>query len=65
MWEYNIKHDDFSQQCCVVYGKVVKRVNPQSSHHKEKLFSLFSSFFSLYCIWVLAEPIVGIISQYV
>ena len=48
----------------------VKRVNPVSSHHKEKIFFplFFSSFFSFYGIykrrWMLAEPTVVIISQY-
>ena len=34
--------------CCTIYGKVVTRVNPKSSHHKEKnIFLLFFCFLFL------------------
>ena len=45
---YNIQHDDHSYHCCIIYMKVVKRINRKNSHHKEKLF-LFLAF-SFYCI---------------
>ena len=45
-------------------------VNPKRSYHKEKKFFLFILlFFSFYCIymrrWILVEPIVVIILQYI
>ena len=38
----------------VLTYRKIKRVNPKSSHHKEKLFFsfFFSSFFSFYCIYM-------------
>ena len=30
-----------NQHCCILYTKDVKKVNPKSSHHKEKNFFLF------------------------
>ena len=36
----NVQHDKYNQQCRTLYMKV-KRVNPKSSHHKEKDFFLF------------------------
>ena len=35
-------HVDYRKHCCTAYLKVVKRLNPKSSHHKEK-----KHFFSL------------------
>ena len=35
-WECNVQHGDCSQQQCVVYLKVAKKVNLESSHHKKK-----------------------------
>ena len=37
----NVQHDYYSQHCCMIYKKV-KRVNSKSSHHKEKIFLLYS-----------------------
>ena len=34
--------DDSSYHCSMRYSKVVKKVNPKTSHHKEKIFSFFS-----------------------
>ena len=36
-WGCNIKHDDYSLHCCVVYLIVAKRANSKSSY-KEKTF---------------------------
>ena len=33
----DIEHDEYSQHCCMLHKKAVK-VNPKSSHHKEKIF---------------------------
>ena len=38
--------DDYGWHCCVVYLKVAKRVDPKSSHHKEK-----NIFFFFVAIW--------------
>lgn len=50
----------------MTYREVLTTINPQSSHHKDH-FSPFTSFVSLYFIylrcWMLAEPIVIIMSQ--
>ena len=34
----NLQHDDYSYHCCMVCMKMVKRVNPESAHHKENAF---------------------------
>ena len=45
-WGCNVQHDYYRQQWFVIYLKIAKRVNPKSSHHKEKAF-LFSLSLSL------------------
>ena len=42
----NIQHDKYNEHCCVLYMKVVKRVNRKSSHHKE----IFKNFFNIVSI---------------
>ena len=39
--ECNVQHGD----CCTVYMKAVKSVDPRSSHHEKKFFFPFLSFF--------------------
>ena len=41
-----IQHDEQNEHGCVFYMKVVKRVNPESSHHKE------NNFFLLFCMYM-------------
>ena len=31
-----MQHDEHNEHCCMLYRKIVKRINPKSSHHKEK-----------------------------
>lgn len=42
-----MQHSDCSYHRCMIDGKVVKRGNLKSSHHKEIFFSFFPSFFFL------------------
>ena len=37
-WGYNVQLGDPSSQHCVVFFKVAKRVDPKSSHQKNKKF---------------------------
>ena len=43
----NVQHDKHNQHCCMLYMKIIKRVNPNSSHHKEKNFFHFFNFVSI------------------
>ena len=43
----NVQHSKYNQHCCMLYMKVVKRVNPKSSHHKENFFFYFFNFMSI------------------
>lgn len=36
-WGCNIQHGDCSQQYCIVYLKVARRVDIKNYHHKEKI----------------------------
>ena len=45
-WGCNVQHNRYNEHCCTLYMKVVERVNPKSSHHKEK--NVFSFSFILY-----------------
>ena len=45
----------------MLYMKIVKRVNPKSSHYTEKNFSV-SLIFSLYEMWMATKLIVVIFS---
>lgn len=38
---WDVQHDKYNEHCSVLYRKVVERVNPRTSHHTEKSFSLF------------------------
>lgn len=42
-WGWDVRHDSCSKRCHMVYGRVVKRVDPQSSYPKKSFF-----FFLLY-----------------
>ena len=33
----DVQNDKYNEPCCMSYTKVVKRVSPKSSHHKEKI----------------------------
>lgn len=59
-WGCHLQPDDYSQYCCVIYLKVVKRVDPKGLHHKENNVPSFSSLFCI-CMrcWGLTELIVG------
>ena len=46
----------------MLFEKAVKRVNPQSSHHKEKIFLYFLNFCIYTRWWMLTKLIIGIIS---
>lgn len=35
-WGFNVQHGDYSEQQCIVYWKVAKRVDMKSSHRKKK-----------------------------
>ena len=53
----------------MIHWKVVKRVNPKSSHHKEKFFFLYFFFFLFFLLCLfekmdVIEPILVIISQH-
>ena len=39
-----VQHDKYNQHCCMLYMEVVMRVNPKSSHDKEKVFFCFLNF---------------------
>ena len=47
----NGHHDDYIQHCCLIHRKLVKKVDPKSSHHKEKICSYFFLLFLFYCIY--------------
>ena len=34
-WASNVQHGDYSQQYCIMYLKVAKRVDLKCSHHKK------------------------------
>ena len=36
-WGCYVEHGNYSQQYCIVYLKVVKRMDLQSSHNKKKI----------------------------
>ena len=36
-----VQRDQYNEHSCMLYLKVVKRVNPKGSHHKESTFLLF------------------------
>lgn len=39
---YNVQHNDYTSHCSLIYRKAVKRIAPESSHHKGKhIFVLF------------------------
>ena len=46
-WGCNAQHEDYSYYCFMVYLEVAKRVNPKSSHLKEKKY-FFLSFVSIH-----------------
>lgn len=37
----DIQHGDYSQEHCIVYQKVAKRVDLKDSHHKEKIVTVW------------------------
>lgn len=43
-WGHNVRHDDYSSHCWMVYLKATRRVNPKTSSNKrEKTFFTFFS----------------------
>ena len=42
---YNVQHEKYNQHYCKLYMKV-KRINPENSHHREKIFFPFFNFVS-------------------
>lgn len=53
----------------MIHMEVVNRVNPKHSPHKENIFFEFNLSFFVFIVsyqgWMLAEPTVVIISQYI
>ena len=45
----DVQQDKHNEHCCILYMKVAKTVNPKSSHHKGKHFSI-SIFFKFFLL---------------
>ena len=68
----NVQHNKYNQHCCMLYVKVVKRVNPKSSDHKKFFLNSFN-FISIgdngyspnYCNNNIAMNIHQIITLYI
>ena len=46
----NVQQDNYIKNCCTLYLKVVKTVDPKSSHHKErKILYLYEIMTLNYC----------------
>ena len=43
-WGCNVQHDKYNEHNCMLHMKV-KRVNPESSHHTQKFFSIYSCIY--------------------
>ena len=64
-WGHRFRHN-WVTELTILYIRVIKRVNPKSSHHKEKNFSKNVFYFCIFSVhlrwWTVTKIIVVIIS---
>ena len=40
-WECNVQDSDYGLQYCIIYLKIIKRIDLKSSHHNKKILIMY------------------------